>query len=110
MKKKINLEKIYFGNWSSAQDVFDGFSIGFQEDIQFIFASYDTPPYEGYAFVIYLKDGKPYEVNESHCSCNGLENWEPEETSLDALMFRPGVPKEAKDNLKQAYKNLMCFL
>jgi hypothetical protein len=109
-KKKFKLKQVYFGNWSSAQDVFDGFGVAFQKNIQFIFASYEYEDYSGYAFAVFLKDGKLYEINESHCSCAGLENWEPEETSLEALMFRPGVPPEAKDNLKQVYKKLMCFL
>jgi hypothetical protein len=103
--------KVFFENWSSAEDVFEAFYNVAEEDrqgVNFIYAHYDC---EGHAFVIYLKNGKLYEVNGSHCSCNGLEGmWEPEETSLDALMFRPNVPDEAKANLKRLYPNLMCFL
>jgi hypothetical protein len=111
MKKIIELEKVFYGNWSCAEDVFSGFNIPHQKDIDFIYADYDTLAYEGYAFAIFLKDGKLYEVNGSHCSCNALEDcWDPEETSVIALMSRPNVPPEAKANLKQVYKNVMCFL
>lgn len=54
-----------------------------------MFAAYENESYEGYALVIFSKEGKLYEVNGSHCSCYGLEDqWSPEETSLDALRMR----------------------
>ena len=54
-----------------------------------LLASYGTPSYEGYAFVLFERDGKLYEVNGSHCSCYGLEGqWEPEETNVEALLHR----------------------
>lgn len=112
-KKKIELEKVFFENWSCAEEVFGAFEVPNEEQkgVEFIYAHYDTPDYEGHAFVIFIRDGKLYEVNGSHCSCNALEGlWEPEETSVVALMFRPNVPPEAKANLKQVFKNLMCFL
>jgi hypothetical protein len=59
------------------------------KDSEVLFASYNTPPYEGYAFVLFERDGKLYEVNGSHCSCYGLEDqWQPEETSWAALKIR----------------------
>lgn len=54
-----------------------------------LFASYGTGNYSGDAFVLFEQDGKLYEVNGSHCSCNGLEGqWYPEETSVEALVSR----------------------
>lgn len=51
-----------------------------------LFALYSTPSWEGYAFVLFKKDGKLYEVHGSHCSCYGLEDqWTPEETSKTYL-------------------------
>jgi hypothetical protein len=50
-----------------------------------IFAQYETPDYEGYADVIYLLRGKFYWVSDSHCSCNGLENWSPEEMPVSGF-------------------------
>jgi hypothetical protein len=41
----------------------------------------------------------------------GLEGqWLPEETLLEALMFRPGVSKAAKANLKIRFAKLIPFL
>jgi hypothetical protein len=52
-------------------------------------AWYGYGSYCGYSLVIFEKDGKLYEVNGSHCSCHGLEGqWEPEETSWEALKMR----------------------
>lgn len=95
--------KIFYENFGSEQDVFDSFCVSEEErnGVEFIYASYDTPPYEGYAHVIFRKNGKLYEVNGSHCSCYGLEGqWTPEETSIAALMARPNVADDAKANLK----------
>ena len=56
---------------------------------EILLASYGTPDYEGYAFVLFRRDGKLWEVNASHCSCYGLEGqWQPEETTVDALRRR----------------------
>lgn len=54
-----------------------------------LFAAYDIEYYSGEAFVLFERDGVLYEVNGSHCSCYGLEGqWEEEETTLDALVYR----------------------
>ena len=54
-----------------------------------LLASYRTGSYDGEAFVLFSRGGKLFEVNASHCSCYGLEGqWEPEETSVAALMSR----------------------
>lgn len=59
------------------------------KDVEILLASYGTPSYEGYAFVLFRRDGKLWEVNGSHCSCYGLEDqWEPEETTAEALLHR----------------------
>jgi len=103
--------KIFYENFTCANDVFDTFCVAVDNDIEFIYADYDTPAYEGYAHVIFMKNRVLYEVNASHCSCGGLEDqWRPEETSLAALMFRPNVSDNAKANLKQRFKNLIAFL
>lgn len=52
-------------------------------------AWYGYGDYCGSALVIYERNGKLYEVNASHCSCNGLEDqWMPEETSWESLKMR----------------------
>lgn len=105
--------KIFYENFTCADDVFHEFSVSDKEreGIEFIYAAYDTPDYEGYAHVIFIRERSLYEVNGSHCSCNGLEEcWYPEETSILALLNRPGVAGEAKSNLKLYYENLIAFL
>lgn len=57
-----------------------------------VYAGYSCEDYEGSAIVVFVRDGKLFENNDGHCSCNGLENWEPEETSAEALMIRNGWP------------------
>lgn len=57
--------------------------------VDVIAAVYQIDGYEGQAFIVFAKDGKLYEVNASHCSCNGLEGqWSPEETAYEALEHR----------------------
>ena len=65
-----------------------------------LLASYTYENYSGEAFVLFERGGKLYEVNGSHCSCYGLSEssysysndtatqWQPEETSVDALQHR----------------------
>lgn len=54
-----------------------------------LLAWYEYESYSGSAMVIFEKDGKLWEVNGGHCSCNGLEGqWEPEETTWEALAMR----------------------
>lgn len=65
-------------NYGAPADALDGATIHL--------AWYGYGSYEGSSLVIFEKDGKLYEVNGSHCSCNGLEGqWDPEETSWAAL-------------------------
>ncbi len=63
------------------------------EDADIIFAGYTYEDYSGDALVVFQRDGKLYEVNDGHCSCNGLENWAPEETSIEALRIRQSWPQ-----------------
>ena len=105
--EKIRLP-VLLNNWEgeSAEDVFTEFS-GTRWDAyrepdsspvaerpefagaEILLASYGTPSYEGYAFVLFRRGGKLYEVHGSHCSCFGLEGqWEPEETTPEALRHR----------------------
>jgi len=100
---------VYLNNWKdgTAEDVFrdfDGARWGnYRNDedqlplaekppfagAEILLASYGTPSNEGYAFVLFRRDGKLWEVNGSHCSCFGLEGqWQPEETTADALRRR----------------------
>lgn len=79
--------------------VFDGFADRaalaeeFKVDIEktkgVLVALYGSENYEGSAFVLLTRGGKLYEVNGSHCSCNGLEDqWDEEPTTIAALRMR----------------------
>ena len=81
---------MYLGIFSNKDDVIQEFNIkGLDENIEILFAHYDYADYEGYAFVLFERNGQLYEVNCSHCSCYGLEGqWSPEETSVEELQHR----------------------
>ncbi len=83
----------YFDNWEEGrkEELAKDFRIqvGEIQDCEILFASYTGAWIEGFAFVLFKKDGKLFEVNASHCSCHGLEGqWEPEETMVSALRVR----------------------
>ena len=86
---------IYKGIFEKKEDVigeFSGYDAEFAvdlEDCNILFAWYGHGSYDGSAFVLFERGGKLYEVNGGHCSCYGLEGqWEPEETSVEALKHR----------------------
>lgn len=95
--------KVYFDYFKDQGDMVSNFSISEEQldGVEILYASYDAQDYEGGAHVIFRKEGKIYEVNGSHCSCYGLEGqWEPEETSVIALLSRPNVSEDAKAILR----------
>ena len=94
---------MYKGNFECKEDVIREFtgcdpwdgkpSTGSVEDDvkngKILLAWYGYGDYDGSAFVLFERDGKLYEVNGGHCSCYGLEEqWDPEETTLEALRHR----------------------
>lgn len=98
-------EPVFEGEFSCEDDVFNNFCIGKPTalDFRIIYASYECPPYEGYATVLFIENGELYEVHGSHCSCYGLENqWEPEKVTLKELQFR-FENGEQVESVKQAF-------
>lgn len=89
----------YFGLWDTQDKAgmakefdIDPESIA---DIEVLFALYTCHSYSGEVWVLFERDGTLYEVNGGHCSCYGLEGqWDPEETTLDALRHRFTVGRE----------------
>ena len=84
---------IFLGDWNCLKDVCSDFQIDAKdlekEGVYVLLGIYEYEDYSGSAFVLFLKDDKLYEVNGGHCSCYGLEEqWEPEETSVAALVHR----------------------
>lgn len=66
---------MYLHDWNNIEGVKNDFEISDEqlEDVKILLASYTYEDYDGSAFVLFLRDGKLYEVNGSHCSCYGLE-------------------------------------
>lgn len=85
--------KPFFNDFRDKEHVFNEFELNddqkrFVQTI--VLASYTYENYSGDAFVLFRgSDSKYYEVNGSHCSCNGLEgDWSPEEISVVELENR----------------------
>jgi hypothetical protein len=81
----------FYGTWKEAKDVFGDFNIDPVEDAEFLLAWYDCWDYSGSAYVLFRdkSDGKLYELEGGHCSCNGLEGqWNPGEVTLEYLKNR----------------------
>lgn len=101
--KKENIMNVYFDLFSSNDDIIREFAISPEQldGVEVLYAYYGYEDWSGDAHVIFRKDGKLYEVNGSHCSCYGLnEQWEPAETTVKALLFRPNVAEAAKEILR----------
>lgn len=85
------MNNVYFDGFNDREHMLEQFSCGPQlpDDAEVLFAAYGLEEeYCGGALVIYRHSGKLYEVNDSHCSCYGLENWVPEETDIEAIAIR----------------------
>jgi hypothetical protein len=81
----------YYGNWGTKADIESDFKLtkGFLDNVNILFAVYETPGYEGDAIVIGSRDGVLFEVHGSHCSCYGLEDqWDEETTDKEILTVR----------------------
>jgi hypothetical protein len=82
----------YYDMWESYSDVKGDYREELPPEDQIIYAGYTYESYSGDALVVFAADGKVFENNDGHCSCYGLENWNPEETTLDVLHIRKGWP------------------
>lgn len=79
----------YLQEFKNKEDIEKEYEVKLPDDIEILLAWYGYGSYCGDSFVLFRQNGKLYEVNASHCSCNGLEGqWEPEETSIAALEKR----------------------
>lgn len=94
------MSELFLNDWQCIDDMKRDFNISDDDlvDCEILLASYVNENYEGAAFVLFVKDGKLFEVNGSHCSCYGLKEqnycgddetqWQPEETSKAAIIKR----------------------
>lgn len=95
--------KKFFGSFADYEDFINQWSgaSSITED-QVLIAEYNQEQYEGNAFCLFKgTDGKLYEVYCSHCSCNGLDSWVPEEANPAAWenWKFSGTSQEFKDEL-----------
>jgi hypothetical protein len=88
---------IYHGEWTSREDMLTEVEWPRDEipsDSDIAYAAYDVDGYEGWALLIFRRGSELFEVNDSHCSCHGLDNWVPEATSWDAIaMYENEYPR-----------------
>jgi hypothetical protein len=104
------MNQVYVENFSSNEDIIEQYSAPTDalDDAIVYLAWYGYGNYEGSSLVVFKKDGKLYEVNGSHCSCNGLEGqWEPEETSWAALDMRDLPGYDGAEGAMEILKNLV---
>lgn len=79
----------YYDIWSSRADVVNDYGNNTPSEDELVYAGYTYEDYSGNAIVVFVRDGKWYENHDGHCSCYGLENWSPEETTPEAILMRP---------------------
>lgn len=79
----------YYDIWDSRDGVVGDYGDDVPPEEQIVYAGYTYESYSGDAIVVFVSDGKWYENHDGHCSCYGLENWSPEETTPEAILMRP---------------------
>lgn len=83
----------FFGDFTDQDQMANEFDVDekqleYIKSLDIICAAYNQESYEGDAFVLFREDGKLFEVDEHHCSCYGLSNFNPEPTTKEALLLR----------------------
>ncbi len=85
----VEIREIINGDFSVRNDIIQNFQLepNSLDGMFFIQASYDICGYDGNADILYVQNGKLFEVHGGHCSCYGLEGqWSPEETFPEAAL------------------------
>lgn len=77
----------YFDLFSDAESL-SQWSNATVKDEEVLLAVYSYEDYQGSAFLLFERTGELYEAHDYHCSCYGLDNWEPEKTTWEALAMR----------------------
>lgn len=92
-KMKQVKNKKYFGDWEAEEDMWNEFQMSPDPLVKnIIVANYESSGYDGTAYVLFEgTDDELYEVESSHCSCNGIE-WEPCLTSINTLDMKKFFP------------------
>ena len=103
---------MYYGDWDCREDILNDFGISSFDGVV-IQAYYEYADYTGYAYVIYYHEGRFYYVADSHCSCNGLEDWDPEELTLEMILHMISNGRiwraHGTDHLAEVVKKVAAF-
>lgn len=103
---------MFLHDWHNQEEMMEDFEISDNdmEGVTILLASYTDADYNGDAFVLFTRNGKLYEVNGSHCSCYGLEGqWEPEETTVEALLHRIQEGELGTDEVWDEKRNVFAI-
>ena len=106
---------MFLHDWNDVEDVKESFEISDVDllGVRILLASYESDGCDGYAFVLFVCDGKLFEVNGSVCSIYDLEEqWLPEETSVEELRHRLkegllGSPREGCGGFAQELSKVL---
>lgn len=113
MDCKMDYIEKYGGSFNNKNDIATNFQISpdIMQNVFIIQADYNTGDYCGDAHVLYVEDGKLFEVHGSHCSCYGLEDqWKPEETFPEAALKQEYFKGNALLKQMKADKSLISKL
>jgi len=114
------MKTIWLNDWQDADkaelEKLFALNSGALDEIELLLASYKQGDDSGYGFLLYRLNQQYYEVNASHDSeCNLQGQWEPEDTSIEALLFRLhrgnlGSSKASENVFDEALKSLLKSL
>lgn len=116
----FRLKQQYYGTWKSVEDIFETFFMDFEDKVregdeappddfprhdQILFAVNRDHGYEEDCLVLYVKEGKLFLVEGSHCSCHGYEGqWEPDEVTWFQLWKSQHCDYSNDEDIAQAWQ------
>ena len=114
------MKTIWLNDWQDADkaklEKLFALKSGALADIELLLASYKQGDDSGYGFIFFRLNQQFFEVNVSHDSeCNLQGQWEPEDTSIEALLFRLhrgnlGSSRASENIFDEALKTLLKSL
>ncbi len=114
------MKTIWLNDWKDADkntlETLFGLRLNELNNIDLLLASYKQGDDSGYGFILFETAQGLYEVNVSHDSeCNLSGQWQPEETTIEALLFRLqkgnlGSEKAGENIFAQPLQDLLSSL
>lgn len=87
---------IFRGAFQSVDDVMGAWGRTPPDGAEMVYANYDVWSYEGNGRIVYTIGEEVYVVEDWHCSCRGLEVWEPKPTTRAMLATLSWVQEDAE--------------